>query len=160
AAYLKTAIDSALAQTLPPAEIVVVDDGSTDETTTTLARYGDRIRAIRQDNAGQAAARNRGVAEARSEWVAFLDSDDRWEPRALPSLDRASEEHPDADLIAMKAVAMRADGTPTRRIQGKKSPGPYFTTRSMLMGDSGGILTPMVRRSLFLELGGFDASLR
>jgi hypothetical protein len=55
---------------------------------------------------------------------------------------------------------MRADGSLTWRVQGKKSPGPYFTTRSILQKDAGGILTPMVKRSLFLATGGFDATLR
>ena len=158
--FLTTAIDSALAQSHPPDEIVVVDDGSTDDTASVLAHYGDRIRVVRQDNAGQAAARNRGVAEVRSDWVAFLDSDDSWEPAALQRLLGAADEFPAAGLIAMRAMAMRADGSLTRRIQGKKSPGPFFTTRSILLKDGGGILTPMVKRSLFVELGGFDATLR
>lgn len=160
AGYLTMAIESALAQTRPPDEIVVVDDGSIDDTPAIVAAYGDRIRAFRQDNVGQAAARNRGVAEARSEWVAFLDSDDCWEPATLERLDRAVTEFPAAGLIAMRARAMRANGTLTRHEQGKRSPGPFFTARSILMGDAGGILTPMVRRSLFLELSGFDTTLR
>lgn len=160
AGYLEAAIDSALAQARPPDEIVIVDDGSTDETPALLAAYGGRIRSIRQDNRGQAAARNRGVIEARTEWIAFLDSDDCWEPGTLTRLERAVQEFPSAGLIAMRARVVRADGTRTARVQGKRSKGPFFTTRSILMGDAGGILTPMVRRSLFVEVGGFDTTLR
>jgi len=159
AALLAEAIDSALAQTRPPDEIVVVDDGSTDATTAVLARFAPKVRAVRQDNAGEAAARNRGVAEARGPWIAFLDSDDRWEPAALERLEAAARAHPDAGLVAMRARAIRSDGTPTARVHGKKSPGPYFSTRSLLVGDAGGVLMPLVRRDLLLSAGGFDTAL-
>lgn len=160
AGLLREAVDSALAQTFRDREIVVVDDGSTDATAEVLASYGDRIRAVRQENRGEAAARNRGIAEARGRWIAFLDSDDLWEPTALERVHAAAERDPDAGLVAMRARAVRADGTRTGRTHGKKSPGPSFTTRSLLMGDAGGILMPMVRRDLLVEAGGFDASIR
>jgi hypothetical protein len=72
------AIDSALAQTLPPLEVIVVDDGSTDRTAEVLSRYGPRIRVIRQENRGLSAARNAGIGQARGRWIALLDSDDEW----------------------------------------------------------------------------------
>ena len=81
--FLRDAIDSALAQTCPALEIIVVDDGSTDDTPQILNSYGDRIRAIRQENLGTSAARNAGIAAARGEYVSFLDSDDVWRPRKL-----------------------------------------------------------------------------
>ena len=83
ARYLGEAIDSALGQTLPPLEVIVVDDGSTDDTPEVLAKYGDRIRVLRQENAGVAIARNSGIAAARGEFIAFLDADDVWFPRKL-----------------------------------------------------------------------------
>src|SRR5690606_28833767 len=85
-ATIERAIDSVLAQTLGPAEIVVVDDGSTDGTADAIARYGDRVRHLHQRNAGASAARNLGVRCARSEWVAFLDSDDHWVPGHLAAM--------------------------------------------------------------------------
>lgn len=83
AGLVTEAVDSALEQSVPPAEVIVVDDGSTDDTAERLAGYGSRIRYVRQTNGGVSAARNRGVAEARAEYVAFLDADDAWHPRKL-----------------------------------------------------------------------------
>jgi len=78
AAYLPEALESIFAQTLRADEVLVVDDGSTDETEAVLERYGDRIRYVRQENAGRSAARNRAVDETRTPYISFLDSDDRW----------------------------------------------------------------------------------
>jgi hypothetical protein len=86
AGYLADALDSALAQTTKDFELVVVDDGSTDETPAVIAGYGRRLRAIHQPNAGLAAARNSGIAAARGRWLAFLDSDDRWRPEYLATM--------------------------------------------------------------------------
>lgn len=77
-ALVGRAIESALAQEYPPSEIIVVDDGSVDDTQRVLESYGDKVRCIFQANAGVSAARNLGVREAKCEWIAFLDSDDCW----------------------------------------------------------------------------------
>ena len=77
------AIESVLAQEYPPAEIIVIDDGSKDATREIVQKYGDKVRYVYQDNAGVAAARNRGVSEAKFGWIAFLDSDDYWLPHHL-----------------------------------------------------------------------------
>ncbi|MBX3464651.1 MAG: glycosyltransferase family 2 protein [Planctomycetes bacterium] len=83
ARLLPRAIDSVLAQTLPAAEVIVVDDGSTDDTADVIAGYGDRVRYLQQPNAGVSAARNKGIRAARHELIAFLDSDDYWRPGKL-----------------------------------------------------------------------------
>lgn len=81
--YLPEALDSVLKQTYPPLEIIVVDDGSTDNSGQIAASYGPPVRVVRQPNQGQSVARNRGVDEAKGEWIAFLDADDLWEPDKL-----------------------------------------------------------------------------
>ncbi len=77
------AIDSVLAQTFQDFEVIVVDDGSKDDTARILAGFGDGIRFISQENQGVSAARNAGIRLARGKWVAFLDSDDEWHPTKL-----------------------------------------------------------------------------
>jgi glycosyltransferase involved in cell wall biosynthesis len=83
---IRRAVDSVFAQTYPAVEIIVVDDGSQDGTRDRLRPYLERIRYIYQQNGGVAAARNRGAGDARSEWIAFLDSDDCWLPGHLETM--------------------------------------------------------------------------
>lgn len=80
---IEDAVDSVLAQTYNNHEIIIVDDGSTDNFTKTLAQYGDAVTCISQENRGPAAARNKGIRHAQGEFVAFLDSDDAWLPTKL-----------------------------------------------------------------------------
>jgi glycosyltransferase involved in cell wall biosynthesis len=96
--YLGEAIDSILAQTYRPVEIIVVDDGSTDGTAAVAARYGDRIRYVRQNNGGAPTARNLGLSVAMGEFVAFLDSDDLWHPEKLQRQMACFEARADLDL--------------------------------------------------------------
>ncbi len=78
--FIRDAVDSALAQDYPALKIIVIDDGSTDDTGALLASYGTRIRLLSQPNRGCAAARNKGVAHAHGRYIAFLDGDDAWSP--------------------------------------------------------------------------------
>jgi GT2 family glycosyltransferase len=80
---LPRAVQSVLAQTHEPMELVIVDDGSSDHTAEVCQSFPDTVRYIRQERCGAAAARNRGIQDASGEWIAFLDSDDAWEPRKL-----------------------------------------------------------------------------
>ena len=81
--FLAETLDSALAQTHAPLEIIVIDDGSTDDSAEIAASYGSPVRVIQQSNQGESVARNRGIEEARGTWVAFLDADDLWRPDKL-----------------------------------------------------------------------------
>jgi glycosyltransferase involved in cell wall biosynthesis len=83
ARFLEGALESVFAQTRAPDEVLVVDDGSTDETPNILAHYSGRIRVVRQPNGGRSAARNTAVRKARGRFLSFLDSDDRWLPEKL-----------------------------------------------------------------------------
>ncbi len=89
ASLLPSAVESVQRQTTQPAEILVVDDGSTDATSDVLARFGDTVRRLHQSNAGASQARNAGVEAAGGEWIAFLDSDDIWLPGHIEAIGRA-----------------------------------------------------------------------
>lgn len=103
-------IESALCQTTPPREIIVVDDGSTDDTSRVLASFGDRIICVRQENQGVGCARNRGMAMARGRYIAFLDSDDIWPVFKLELQVAVMEGNPDLGLLFSNFMIMRGTG--------------------------------------------------
>lgn len=107
---LDRAIESALSQTYPHVEVIVVDDGSTDDTEAVAARYGSRIRYVRQANGGVSAARNRGFAESRGEFVALLDSDDGWLPWKLAAQVAILQRDPAIGMVWTDMIADRAGG--------------------------------------------------
>ncbi len=110
--YVAEAIESALAQELPAGwlEVLVVDDGSTDGTAAVLASFGDRIRVVRQENAGLNAATARGIAEARGEFVALLDADDAWRPDKLRLQLAVLDARPEVGLVFSDKEVVDADG--------------------------------------------------
>lgn len=167
------AIDSALSQTFSDLEVIVVDDGSSDDTGRVLQRaYGGRIRYFAQTNQGASAARNKGLAEARGEWIAFLDSDDRWEKekleRQFEALERFGSQcgacytdvrfmnHPETrTMLELGEESYRHDGV--MGINGEAQ-------RVILIpGGSGMVVCPssvVVRAEVVAKSGGFDESLR
>lgn len=96
ARFLAETLTSVSRQTSPPLEVIVIDDGSTDDSAAIAESFGPPVRVIRQHNQGESVARNRGIDEARGDWIALLDADDLWEPtkleRQLEAVARLSEE--------------------------------------------------------------------
>lgn len=116
--YLRQAIASVLAQTWSDFEIVVVDDGSTDDTAAAVAAFDDvRIVTLRQDNAGRSVARNRGLAQARGEYIAFLDDDDLYLPDKLAVQTAFLDDYTEIGLAAGGARMIAADGSLLRTWQ-------------------------------------------
>ena len=110
---IAAAIESALGQTCPPREIIVVDDGSTDDTARVLAPYQDRIQYVVQPNQGPAAARNHGFRLARSDFIALLDSDDLWVPDRLARQQSLLAREPRLDVLFGRELVF-AEGQPDR----------------------------------------------
>jgi glycosyltransferase involved in cell wall biosynthesis len=110
ASFLAGALESAFAQRRPPDEVLVVDDGSTDETPDVLARYRGRIRVVSQPNGGRSAARNRALEETRTQLLSFLDSDDRWLPNKLECQVGLLEEHPRVAMVHGHVDVIGGDG--------------------------------------------------
>jgi glycosyltransferase involved in cell wall biosynthesis len=151
------AIDSVLAQTYPHFELIVVDDGSTDNTPTLLARYGHRIRALRCIRGGVSAARNCGIRAAAGGLIALFDSDDCWLPEKLAYQVDAFAKHPEIMIGQTEEIWIRngVRVNPKRRHQ--KRAGLIFEHSLSLC-----LISPsavMLRRSMFDEIGWFDESL-
>ncbi|HET8773773.1 MAG TPA: glycosyltransferase family A protein, partial [Thermoanaerobaculia bacterium] len=150
------AIDSALAQTRPALEVIVVDDGSTDQTPDVLARYGEGIRVVRQVNQGVSAARNAGIAVARGDLLAFLDSDDVWLPRNLELRAARFEADPGLGLVHcgvdFEGAGIRLDG-----LEGSVAADILRLDRSVIVAHGSGVMVP---RRVAQEVGGFDVRMR
>ena len=108
--YIGEAIESVLAQTYSPLEIIVIDDGSTDNTSEIVARYAPRVRYIRQENAERGAARNHGLRLANGEFIAFIDSDDVWLPHKIEKDIEVFSKNPKAGLVYSDIQIIESSG--------------------------------------------------
>lgn len=160
ARYVAGALESVLAQTRPPHEVIVVDDGSTDATPEILAAFGSRIRVIRQQNQGGAASRNTGAAAATGDLLAFIDSDDRWMPAKLERQVARFLEDPALGLVHCGVLEIDAAGRPLRRVtrgaEGWITEKLLLFREPVILGGSSGMVVP---RAVFEEVGGIDARL-
>jgi glycosyltransferase involved in cell wall biosynthesis len=151
--YLAEALDSMLAQTYRPIEVIVVDDGSTDGTRQVVTSYGDRVRYFWQPNAGPPRARNLGLSLVKGEFVAFLDADDLWHPEKLERQMERFEARPKLDLCVayLETFWVPELHEEQARFQGHRlsQPLPGYVT-----------VTLLARRNLFDTVGYFDTSRR
>ena len=108
--FVREAVESVLRQTHVCVEVIVIDDGSSDDTRDLLEPYSDRIQVIHQENRGSAAARNVGLEASVGEFIAFLDADDRWHPRKLEWQLRCFREFPHVDMVFSDFSAIDSEG--------------------------------------------------
>jgi FkbM family methyltransferase len=156
ASTIAEAIESALAQTVPPHEIIVCDDGSTDGTEGVLAPYSGRLVLVRQENRGGPAAMNTAVAHATGDFVVVLDADDAYLPARLEALAELGMARPDLDVLTTNAYFER-DGAIVGRFY-ETRPFPVDDQRRAML-EWCFLFAPAVRRSRLLDVGGFDESL-
>lgn len=159
ASLLPDAVEGVLAQTYPEVEVIVVDDGSTDETPEVMAQYEDAVRYIRKENGGSASARNRGIREAEGAFIALLDADDVWMPEKLERQMAQFDAHPDLMWSYTNWVLVDED-----------SEEPVYYAHQVMECQGGDVLRPLlgrlfippstevIRREVFDEVGLYDES--
>lgn len=149
--YIREALDSIFAQNYRPIEVIVVDDGSTDETAAIAQSYTE-VRYIYQTNQGVATARNAGVRAARGEFLAFLDADDVWAPNKLERQVEYLRRHPHVGYVIAKMRPFLEPGTNR----------PPWVPETYLSTDipAYSACALLVRKSVFEDVGFFDTSYR
>ena len=161
ARFLRAAIESALRQTRPALEVIVVDDGSTDETSEILEQFGDRICVQHQENRGPAAARNTGISAARGDFLLFLDSDDVLLPACVELQLARFEAEPSLGLVHSDVEFVDPEGTLVRvadqGLEGRIARELLLLERPVISSAGSGIMVP---RRVAEEVGGFDDRLR
>jgi glycosyltransferase involved in cell wall biosynthesis len=160
AAFIADAIDSVLTQTLPALELVVCDDGSTDDLEGSLGPYRDSIIYLRKENGGEASAKNRAARATSGEFVAILDADDVYLPERLEALAELSVGRPDLDILTTDCFVV-AEGRVIRRCyQGAYRFETGDQRRGILERNFVGPGHMAVRRDRLLAIGGFDEAFR
>jgi glycosyltransferase involved in cell wall biosynthesis len=158
--FVAEAIESVLGQTHRAVECIVVDDGSTDRTAKVVERYGERVRLVRQRNAGVSAARNNGAAACSGSFIAFLDADDRWHPAKLEQQLAALRS---ATAQTMAVCAVRAIDEAGGPLGERTWHCPSGLLHGLVMFDGARTIscssTSLIPRTLFESIGGFERQL-
>ncbi len=162
-AFLETSVESVLAQTHREVELIVVNDGSTDSTDQVMSQYTDRplVRYVRQDNRGQAHAKNEGLRHATGDLVAFLDADDMWMPRKLER-QVALFANPAVGVVysGVGLVDQRGEPVPFEGMRGFLAPRRGRVTRWLVFDNFVPFSSAVIRRDVIETIGGFDERLR
>jgi glycosyltransferase involved in cell wall biosynthesis len=160
ARFVGRAVQSALAQTFSPIEVIVVDDGSTDDTRRQLSHWNGDVRYIHQPNGGPSKARNRGIDEARGELIAFLDSDDEWFPDKLTQQWECLKKNPGAGLVHTDIYWLHdADGQQSYVDEGKERyAGACYSELFLANGITAS--SAMITRSCLNRIGRFNEGIR
>lgn len=154
---LETAIDSVFSQDYKNFELIVVDDGSTDDTEAWIKKYGKSLHYIRQPNMGVSAARNRGISAAAGPLIAFLDSDDYWYPEKLSTQVNFFNKNPDTQICQTEEIWIRNNRRVNPKKKHKKPSGMIFIPSLALC-----LVSPsavMMRKTLLAKVDAFDESL-
>jgi glycosyltransferase involved in cell wall biosynthesis len=162
ARYIADTLESAIAQTMRDLEVVVVDDGSSDETASTVAQYvqrDPRVRLVRKANGGLSSARNAALREARGDLIALLDGDDIWDPTFLEEQLAVFRARPDVSIVTGNALFLGSslDGQPVRPVPDRRVE-PALA--SILADEEAIFIMSVFRRPVYETVGGFDESMR
>lgn len=159
-AYLAETIESVFAQTFPPQEVIVVNDGSTDGTADVVATFADRIRVVTLPGRGAAAARNAGAQVASGAWLAFVDADDTWLPEKLDrQIARVLESGVDIVYSDRFNIGDRGDLPSIQSDVQRMYEGDVFLDL-LLTGNHITLSSAMLRTDLFRSMGGFSETLK
>jgi glycosyltransferase involved in cell wall biosynthesis len=160
ARFVPQAVQSVLEQTYSPVEVIVVDDGSTDNTRECLVPYKDRIRYIYQSNGGLSKARNHGINEAQGDLIAFLDADDQWLPEKLQKQWECLRENPDTPFVHTDLYRLyEPSGSIVHKYRDRKRFSGYCYNE-FFWGNAVIPSTVLVTRQCLEEIGQFDEEIR
>mgnify|MGYP000321373830 FL=1 len=155
--YLQKALGSVLAQTYQCFEIIVIDDGSTDDTATLIRSFKKDITYIYQENQGISKARNVGIRNSRGDFIAFLDSDDYWFPEKTELQIALFQKHPEYGMVASRCASIRLDG----RYRETNRPGSSgWVLEQLFRANFIRTSSAIIRRECFNRIGLFDEELK
>ena len=157
--FLGETLESVLQQSCPAAEVIVVNDGSTDRTSSIAHEFDKRIRVLDRENAGVSASRNAGIVTASTDWVALMDHDNLWEREHLGNLARAIAQNPESDVCYSGGRELVFDSASGVFLLGEVMPFPTNEELPRMLMERCAFIpsATALRRSTVLAAGGFDS---